>query len=471
MARVAQKAAAPPRPPPPQMNFKAFTGGGSGDSSGSSFAAARALFEAAKKPENRALASAAANNPVIRNAAVSAAKNPQTRGMMLNAASSYASTQQSSSAAAPALPPKPAAVAPPPQRSPNKVNSNHSSIMAELEALNLGAPPPPRPHAAPLPAAAPAARGPGEWANFGEAPSRPPPPSTLSPTTEPYGVVKYPYNGSHFDELSCTTGDVILLKKEVDDQWIYGMLKSTGKFGIFPQSFLDVRIPLVPTAARASASSSTLHSATALFDYNSGVAGDLSFYANAQIRVIARADADWLEGECDGRRGIFPASYVQCTSLSSVPMKNGTPAAPAASVSETVTAAYDYNSGMSDDLAFYAGDVIEVVQRIDAEWMRGRLRGATGLVPLTYVTSSSSPAMSSPATPQHSGRFPVGRTIDPPQTLTAISDHHSTDGDMLYFSAGDQLLLTEIVDDTWAKGKLAEFRKLPAGYFPRNLAR
>ncbi len=52
----------------------------------------------------------------------------------------------------------------------------------------------------------------------------------------------------------------------------------------------------------------------------------------------------------------------------------------------TVTALYDYNSGIADDLTFFAGDEILVKEKVNDDWIRGQINGRTGLVPLTFVT-------------------------------------------------------------------------------------
>ncbi|GMT17470.1 hypothetical protein PFISCL1PPCAC_8767, partial [Pristionchus fissidentatus] len=538
----------------PAMNFKAFTGGGGGDSS-TSFAAAKALFEAAKKPENRALA---AKNPVIRNAAVSAAQNPQARQAMISAASTYGANQNAASST-PVLKPEPVPKPPAkdyggstsygssapsygnsapsygttPRPTPAAAKPVYPDIMSELRSLNIGRDNEPAPtYSTPAPPAAPAWKPPAQpayhppaqpayqppqqlpvlpaaqrqdWTKFSDAPARPPPPKNIpltpkstSPTTEAYAVVKYPHAGSHFDELTCVAGDRIVLKREVDEQWIYGLNQRTGKFGIVPIAFVDVKVPLVPSpsvpkqtsfSAVSSMGSSgvgspSAHMATALYDYFSDEAGDLSFSSGASIKILERVGTDWLSGEIHGRRGIFPSNFVNCPTLSSVPQQLASAAAPAAGYGssgggsgygsrETLTATYDYNSGVAGDLVFFTGDVIDVVERLpDGEWIRGRVRGATGLAPLTYLSSSPahSAVAAAPAAAATS-RFPSGTPCVPPLTVTALADHHTADPDCLYFSAGDQLIVTEVVDNEWAKGKLAEFKKLPAGYFPRSYVR
>lgn len=99
------------------------------------------------------------------------------------------------------------------------------------------------------------------------APARPPPPklgsrsmtnlANLSPSpdphmNEPHAIVKYPYKKAHPDELNCEPDDTVLLKREVDDQWIFALNTRTGESGIVPMSFLHVKIPLVPTAKASS---------------------------------------------------------------------------------------------------------------------------------------------------------------------------------------------------------------------------
>lgn len=126
-------------------------------------------------------------------------------------------------------------------------------------------------------------------------PARPPPPkigsrsnpnlAALCPspepsTNEPHAIVKYPYNAAGADELTCKPNDLVLLKREVDGQWIYALNTRTGVSGIVPLSFLQVKVPLVPTFGQTMANSFSDYGlgrnvARALYDYNTGVDGDL----------------------------------------------------------------------------------------------------------------------------------------------------------------------------------------------------
>ncbi|KAH9483093.1 Protein csh3 [Psilocybe cubensis] len=51
--------------------------------------------------------------------------------------------------------------------------------------------------------------------------------------------------------------------------------------------------------------------AEALYDYNSGEAGDLVVSEGDRILVVERTSDDWWTGEVNGKKGLFPASYVK----------------------------------------------------------------------------------------------------------------------------------------------------------------
>nr|XP_006005525.1 PREDICTED: neutrophil cytosol factor 2 isoform X2 [Latimeria chalumnae] len=50
---------------------------------------------------------------------------------------------------------------------------------------------------------------------------------------------------------------------------------------------------------------------TAIFNYQSTAPEDLEFQEGDLITVLSKVNEDWLEGQCNGRVGVFPASFVK----------------------------------------------------------------------------------------------------------------------------------------------------------------
>ncbi|VDO42417.1 unnamed protein product, partial [Onchocerca flexuosa] len=252
--------------------------------------------------------------------------------------------------------------------------------------------------------------------------------TSVNQEEQPHGHAKFRYLASCFDELSAEPFDMIILEKKVDDQWVYALNKRTGKKGIIPLLYIDVKIPL-PTVL--STPQIPFH-ALALFDFDSNVSGDLTFRANDEIYVIERINNDWLRGSIGMRQGIFPANYIReipaPTTMTSESMNFHASA-------EYVNALYDYNSAIEDDLIFRAGDRIEVLEWVSKDWLRGKLNGKIGLVPRTYIEDCSR-------------NDDAGKQLNVTKTVvTATKDYYNVSKDHLCFSKGDKI---EVIEEVYS---------------------
>ena len=50
---------------------------------------------------------------------------------------------------------------------------------------------------------------------------------------------------------------------------------------------------------------------TALYTYEAQYEDELSFEAGDTVLVVAKDEADWWKGECQGKTGVFPSNYVE----------------------------------------------------------------------------------------------------------------------------------------------------------------
>ncbi|XP_041050295.1 E3 ubiquitin-protein ligase SH3RF2-like [Carcharodon carcharias] len=127
-------------------------------------------------------------------------------------------------------------------------------------------------------------------------------------TGVPCARALYTYGGQKPGDLSFKKGDVILLRRQVDENWYYGEIN--GVCGIFPLNFVQVihHLPQPPPLCKA------------LYDFNlkekdKEASKDLlPFLKNDILKVIRRVDENWAEGKLGDKVGIFPISFVEMNS-------------------------------------------------------------------------------------------------------------------------------------------------------------
>lgn len=91
--------------------------------------------------------------------------------------------------------------------------------------------------------------------------------------------------------------------------------------------------------------------------------------------IQKKLDPFWYQGECSGRTGMFPITYVQVV----VPLPVAT---------ALCKALYDFRMSAPDEegcLAFDKGAIITVHRRVDDNWAEGRLDQRVGIFPIAFV--------------------------------------------------------------------------------------
>ncbi|XKL64028.1 hypothetical protein PGB90_004114 [Kerria lacca] len=129
---------------------------------------------------------------------------------------------------------------------------------------------------------------------------------------QPYAIAKCDCIAKVAGDLSFKRGDVIFLRRKIDQNWCQG--ECNGILGVFPFSYVQVMIPLP----------SHIPQCKALYDFNKCHEDDegcLHFSKGDVITVLRRIDENWAEGKLDDKIGIFPITFVEMNYLAKNLMK------------------------------------------------------------------------------------------------------------------------------------------------------
>lgn len=134
--------------------------------------------------------------------------------------------------------------------------------------------------------------------------------------------VEYDYEKADTNEIDLVEGEIITNVDMVDADWWAGT-NSQGETGLFPSNYVvlieteheePVPPPMAPRPAPEPEPEPPAHakgpSAVAQYDYDAAEGNEISFPDGAIIEDIAFPDDDWWEGTYNGKRGLFPANYV-----------------------------------------------------------------------------------------------------------------------------------------------------------------
>uniref|UniRef100_A0A8C6M9R9 E3 ubiquitin-protein ligase SH3RF1 n=1 Tax=Nothobranchius furzeri TaxID=105023 RepID=A0A8C6M9R9_NOTFU len=122
----------------------------------------------------------------------------------------------------------------------------------------------------------------------------------------PCAKALYNYDGKEPGDLKFSKGDIIILRRQVDENWFHGEVG--GVHGFFPTNFVQVIKPLPQPPPQCKA----------LYDFElkdkEADKDCLPFSKDDVLTVIRRVDENWAEGMLGDKIGIFPISYVEFNS-------------------------------------------------------------------------------------------------------------------------------------------------------------
>ncbi|XP_064637455.1 SH3 domain-containing protein 19-like isoform X2 [Lineus longissimus] len=286
---------------------------------------------------------------------------------------------------------------------------------------------------------------------------------------------RFDYEGESADDLSFEDGDIIQLVDRVGDEWLKGNVN--GKTGLFPLAFVEIIEDLPATGAAGandwpvdSADGTDDNTADVLYDFD-GQDGDLSLKAGDKVHVLSQVSAEWLHGECAGKRGTFPANFIDRVPSNLPPCVPSEPAVPVAAVAQQTTqflqppepsstrdahciGRYDFQGEAEGDLSFQTGDRIALIGKVGDDWLRGKLNGRDGIFPTDFVEIivDLPDDLPTPASDIHSPGSPEMPTDDDLPKATALYDFQG-DQEELSFATGDMIVLLDKIDDDWMVGE------------------
>ncbi|XP_078366924.1 dynamin-binding protein-like isoform X2 [Oculina patagonica] len=199
----------------------------------------------------------------------------------------------------------------------------------------------------------------------------------------------FAFSARNDSELTFPSGALIEVTKDVDVDWLEGSFN--GKTGLFPKSYLK---------------SSEKPCARAVYPFVGESVGELTFREGDCIFLRKRLNSQWMEGEIDGKVGLFPSSFVAVEvelppeqntfvngdfNFMNLPSNDGVH-------NNTVAPKIKWKRGMkgralfhftalySGDLELNKGDVVTVLEVDDDNWIEGQLaNGIRGSCPAAYL--------------------------------------------------------------------------------------
>ena len=124
----------------------------------------------------------------------------------------------------------------------------------------------------------------------------------------------------------------------------------------------------------------------AVYAFAGEAEGDLTLQVGDRVQVLEHVDDDWLRGAVADRQGVFPRAFVQMCSSDST-----SPTSPVAPTTHTRSAVvlHDFAAQADGDLDLQQGQVVQVLEQVDDDWLRGQIDHREGIFPASFVQINS----------------------------------------------------------------------------------
>ncbi|XP_059121542.1 SH3 domain-containing protein 19 isoform X1 [Peromyscus eremicus] len=194
---------------------------------------------------------------------------------------------------------------------------------------------------------------------------------------------------------------------------------------------------------------------------------ELSCKRGDVLVILKQAENNYLEcqrGEGTGR--VHPSQMRIITPLEERPRSrpnvredSGHTQKPVDSGAPHAVVLHDFPAEQADDLSLTSGEIVYLLEKIDAEWYRGKCRNQTGVFPANYVKVIVD-------IPEGRGgkRESFSSHCAKGPRCVARFEYIGDQKDELSFSEGEVIILKEYVNEEWARGEIRD----RTGIFPLN---
>uniref|UniRef100_H3D3S0 Osteoclast-stimulating factor 1 n=1 Tax=Tetraodon nigroviridis TaxID=99883 RepID=H3D3S0_TETNG len=218
--------------------------------------------------------------------------------------------------------------------------------------------------------------------------------------------------------------------------------------------------------------------ALVLINFEGNMSDELTVKMGDVVKNVTKASEEgWLQGELNGKRGIFPSNFVKEIPIYLMGEGNREPRSLRKTGKKVpqirkCEVTFAYNPVNHDELQLNVGEIIEIIREIEDGWWMGVKNGKVGAFPSNFVSE----IFVSPKGKGKSGKFTPWQ-LDPfLKSLTGFSqaaeccqvmfDYQPKTEDELSLKKGDVIVILnkETEDEGWWEGELNGRR----GFFPDN---
>ncbi|XP_048861761.1 intersectin-2-like, partial [Brienomyrus brachyistius] len=204
-------------------------------------------------------------------------------------------------------------------------------------------------------------------------------------------VALYTYESPESGDLTFNEGDTVVVTEREGDWW-KGYIGDRS--GVFPSNYVTPKeSETYSTTGKSGGVGKKPEVAQVTTAYTATGAEQLSLAPGQLILIQGKNPSGWWQGVLQARgkkrqNGWFPASHVKLLGPTS---GKSTPAP--VPICQVITM-YDYKAGNEDEMSFSKSQLINVLNKDDADWWKGELNGVVGLFPTNYVkmTTESDPS-------------------------------------------------------------------------------